>query len=211
MADRLSIYRGALRLIGDARLSSLEEPNPNRKVLDDVWAPAVDYMLEKASWNFAVRGAEILADDDFEPLYGYRYSFRKPEDWVRTTSICDNPFYNPGFERYQDDNGFWFADIDTMYIRYVSNLPNYGWDIGAWRQHFAKALEAYMAFESGLPISSGPMITDRQGGNALFQLFERRLKEAKAKDALDEAVSRPPVGRLVQARYYRGSRFGRDC
>lgn len=205
MADRLEIYRGALRLLGDARLSALDEPNKNRYMLDDVWTPAVNYMLEQASWNFAQRGVEILADTDFEPLYGFKYSYRKPTDWVRTTSICDNPDYNPGFEAFQDDGDFWFANIDRMYIRYVSNLPSYGWNLGAWRQHFAKTLEAYMAFESGLPISN-----DKSNRNDLYQLFEKRLKNAKAKDAVDEGMSRPPVGRLVQSRFGSRSRWFPD-
>lgn len=206
MADRKRIYNGALRLLGDARIASLTEPNNNRYVLDDVWSDAVDYMLEQASWNFAVRGAEIQADDDFEPLYGYKYSFRKPDDWVRTTSICDNPYYEPGFEQFQDDNNFWFADLDTLYIRYVSNEDAYGWNIGAWRQGFSKTLEAFMAFESGLPISN-----DKGNRNDLYNLFKDRLKSAKAKDAVDEAVQRPPVGRLVQSRFSRGRTTSRDC
>lgn len=206
MADRLAIYRGALRLLGDARLASLTEPSSNRYALDDIWTNAVDYMLEQGLWNFSIRTVELSADDDYEPLFGYAYSFRKPDDWVRTNSLCDEPYFTRGYEKFQDEGDFWFADIDTLYIRYVSNDAAYGWNVGAWRQSFAKALEAYMAFESGLPISN-----DKSNRNDLFNLFKDRLKTAKAKDAVDEAVAYSPPGRLVQSRFRSGSRSSRDC
>lgn len=202
MADRLQIYRGALRLLGDGRLASLTEVNSRRVALDDAWDNSVDFMLEQGLWNFAMRTVDLSADDDFEPLYGYKYSFKKPDDWVRTRSICDEPFFTRSYDEYHDEGEFWFADIDTLYISYVSNHSEYGWNIGLWRQSFSKALETYLAFECGLPVAN-----DKTNRNDLFQLFEKRLKNAKTKDAVDEGVVYQPAGRLVRARSGYGSRM----
>lgn len=202
MADRLTIYRGALRHLGDGRLASLTDNDSRRLKLDDAWTSSVDFMLEKALWNFAIRTVELEADDDFEPLFGYAYSFSKPDDWVRLNAISDEPYFVRSYEKYHDDGDFWFADVDRLYLRYVSNSPLYGYNIGRWRQSFALALEALLAFRCGLPISN-----DRGNRNDLFQIFEKLLKDAKAQDAVDESVQYPPTGRLVKARFRSGSRM----
>jgi len=205
MADKLEIYRGALRLIGDARLSSLTEINKNRTALDEVWATAVNYMLEQGMWNFAIRASSILADTDLESDFGHKYVFIKPTDWVRTVNISTDGNFNSGYEDFLDERNYWYANVNTLYVRYVSNDVAYGWNVGAWRQSFAKALEAYMAFESGLPISN-----DKSNRNDMFNLFKGRLKDAKAKDAVDEKVSFRPQGRLVSARLRSGTRMNRE-
>lgn len=196
MADRLSIYKGVLRLLGNAAgLSSLTEVSPTRNALDDAWRAAGDYMLARGLWNFAIRTVEMSPDEDVEPLFGYTYAYSKPDDWVRTASISDRPTFDDGFEDYEDETAYWYTNCSTLYVRYVSDDDAYGWNIGAWRQPFSKALEAYLAWECGLPISS-----DRGNRNDMFQLFTRLLKDAKSLDAVDERVRSRPSGRLVRSR-----------
>ena len=200
MADKLQIYKGALRLLGNAAgLSSLTEVSPTRHTLDDCWAPAGEYLLAKGLWNFAMRSVELSPDEDTDPLFGYTYAYSKPTDWVRTASISDHPGNENGFENYADEPGYWFADCNPLYLSYVSNDNAYGWNVAAWRQPFAKAMEAYLAFESGLPISA-----DRGNRNDMYQLFKTRLADAKALDAVDERVRMRPPGRLVRSRLSSG-------
>jgi hypothetical protein len=197
MADKLQIFKGALRLIGNnAGLSSLTEVSAARNALEDAWTPAGEYLLSKGLWNFAMRSVELSFDEDIDPLFGYDYAFSKPEDWVRTAAISDRPDdESHGFEDFADETDFWFADVDTLYVRYVSNDEDYGWNVGGWRAPFAKAMEAYLAFECGLPISS-----DKGNRNDIFSLYKSRLQDAKGLDAVDERVKRSPPGRLVRAR-----------
>jgi len=196
MADRLEIYRGALRLLGDAHgLSSLVEVNPAREALDGAWQPAVDYLLTEGFWNFAIRSVELTNDEDVTPLFGFDYAMSKPDDWVRTLSVSDSALYTEGFEQYEDEADYWYCDVDPLYVRYISNDDEYGWNVAKWRQPFAKALEAYLAFECGLPVTS-----DRGNRNDMLEIYSRRLKRAKTIDAVDERVRREPVGRLVRSR-----------
>jgi len=201
MADRLEIYRGALRLLGPSNLASLTEDRPERLSLDAAWSNSVAFMLEKGMWNFAIRTVELSYDEDVEPLFGYRHAFSKPADWIRTVSISETADFFEGLRSYEDETSNWHADPELIYVRYVSNDEAYGWNVGAWRQHFSKALEAYLAFECGLPISS-----DRGNRNDLFQLFEARLRDAKTKDAVDERVRDKPPGRLTRSRNFNAAR-----
>lgn len=197
MADKLAIYRGALRLLGDAHsLSSLSEVGPARQSLDQAWDGAVAYLLAKGLWNFAMRTVVAEADPSATTAFGYDYVFAKPDDWVRTASIGDDGDFSVPTFRYDDVAGYWMADIDTLYIKYVSNDDAYGLNVGSWREPFAKTVEAYLAFECGLPISS-----DRGNRNDLYSLFKARLKDAKALDAVDERVQTQPMSRLVQSRF----------
>jgi len=155
MASRLEIYKGALRHLGNAAgLSSLTEVSPARSALDDAWQSSVDFLLEKGLWNFAIRTVELAYDEDTEPLFGYEYSYSKPTDWVRLVNIADEPTFREGLADYADENNYWYADCEPLYLRYVSNDDAYGWNVGSWRQSFAKCLEAYLAFSSSLPISA---------------------------------------------------------
>lgn len=204
MADRLAIYRSALRYLGNAAgLSSLTEASPTRYALDDVWRQAGDYLLAKGMWNFAIRSVELLEDEDVEPLFGFQYAFSKPDDWVRTVSISDEATFSGEFLDYSDETGYWYADPDTLYVRYVSNDDAYGWNVGAWREPFAQAFACYLAFQCALPLSS-----DKGNRNDLFNLFKGLLTEAKTLDAVDERVACSPPGRLVKSRLRRGSLTG---
>lgn len=203
MADRLSIYKGALRLLGPHELSALTDDRPERYQLDDAWTDAVNHMLHEGFWNFAIRTVELSNDEDVAPRLGYDYAFSKPTDWVRTLGISNEATFRPGFEQYEDEAGYWFADVSTLYLRYVSDDDEYGWNIGAWPLPFAKALEAYLAYEVAMAIPG-----DRGNRNDIFVIYQKRLRDAKIKDAVDEPVDTKPAGRLVRARFSRLS--GKD-
>lgn len=198
MADRLTIYRSACRLLGEQRVASLSETSPTRQALDDAWRETGDWLLARGLWNFALRTVELTQDDDIEPLFGYQYAFSKPDDWVRTASISDEGTFREGLLNYSDEADYWYADCDPLYVRYVSDDDEYGWNVGAWRQPFAKAFATRLAFECGLPITG-----DKSNRNDMEALAERRLKEAKTLDAVDERVQLSPAGRLVRSRYGR--------
>jgi hypothetical protein len=204
MADRLSIYREAGRLLGDQRIASLSEDNPTRKAFDDAWAGTVDYLLARGLWNFAIRTVELSQDDDIEPLFGYAYAYSKPTDWVRTASIADEGQFVTDLEKYEDEQGYWYADCDPLYVRYVSDDNDYGYNVGEWRAPFAKAVAARLAFDCGLPITG-----DKSNRNDMETLADKRLREAKTLDAADERVRYSPAGRLTTSRGG-GGRRGRE-
>jgi hypothetical protein len=204
MADKLQIYQGALRLLGNAAgVASLTEVSPARYRLDDAWTPAVQYLLEQGLWNFAMRSVELSYDTDLTPNFGHTYAFSRPTDWVRTAGISDTGDFNGTFESYDDEGDYWYASVNPLYVKYVSNDASYGLNVAKWRQGFSKALEAYLAFECGLPIAA-----DRGSRNDMFNLFKSRLSKAKILDAVDESIRRKPPGRLVNSRL--SSRSNKD-
>jgi len=206
MASKLDIYKGAARLLGHAAgISSLTETSQMRSTFDDIWTPAIGFLLTEGMWNFAIRSVELSADEDTDPAFGWTYAFSRPTDWIRTVSISDIGTFDSGFESFVDENNFWYADATPLYIRYVSNDASYGLNIALWPQTFAKAAEAYIAYEAAMTVAgaASSLRTD------MFNLYRNALKKAKIKDAVDDSVKKQPAGRLVRSRFStRNSRMG---
>lgn len=193
---KLQIYNGALRLLEERKLSSLSENREPRRVLDDIWDEgAIDACLEMGLWNFATRSVKAEYSPSVEPPFGLAFAFDKPTDWIQTAAVCYDAHYTTPCIQYVDEAGYWFADVDTLYIKYVSNLNTYGADLSLWPQSFAKMVQAYMALEAVGRITGNK--TDRQ---VVEREFNLRLSAARNKDAMNEPTKFPAVGSWVGSR-----------
>src|SRR3546814_10721056 len=80
-ATQLSLYNGALRLCGEAKLANLTEDREPRYVLDDVWDDgALRHCLQQGLWNFAMRTVEAEYSPSVEPSFGFRRAFDRSEE-----------------------------------------------------------------------------------------------------------------------------------
>lgn len=205
MATQLALYNEALRLLGERKLASLSESREPRRLLDDVWASGerIDYWLEQGQWNFAMRTVEIDYDPTIEPTFGYRRAFAKPTDWKRTAGVASDEYFNSPLTKYTDEAGYWYADLDTIYVRFVSNGASYGADLTRWPQSFVRYCAADMAKD----------ICEKLTQNATkFQVMERAVRkaltEARSRDAMNEGAAFMPQGSWVTSRGR--TRNGRD-
>ena len=135
MADehKLALYNRALVFLGQRPLASLTENRKPRRVLDLVWdANFVREVLSEGFWNFAARTTSRDASEDVTPPFGFRYAFEKPDDWVRTYSMCTDEFFQCALLRFEDEQGYWFADSNKIYVKYVSDDVDYGGNFAIW-------------------------------------------------------------------------------
>src|SRR3546814_6155120 len=110
-ATQLSLYNGALRLCGEAKLANLTEDREPRYVLDDVWDDgALRHCLQQGLWNFAMRTVEAEYSPSVEPSFGFRRAFDKPTDWVRTAAMASDEYFRCPLTSLgaRDGGGFWF-------------------------------------------------------------------------------------------------------
>ncbi|KAA3527049.1 hypothetical protein GOZ96_04730 [Agrobacterium vitis] len=196
MADKLSLYREALRHIGAERLASLTEARPERVLLDDVWDSTVRTVLTEGLWNFATRTVLLDYDEDIDVQLGFEYGFSKPTDCIRTTGMSENGSFNDGLEDWKDENAYIYANITSIYLQYVSDDVNYGLNVGVWSEQFSRAVAAHLSYQIALPVTSS-----ENTRNTMWQMYKRLLKDAKALDASEDRVRRAPAGRLVKARF----------
>lgn len=196
MADKLQIYNGALLHLGARTLATLTEERKSRRVLDTIWAAgAVRYCLEQGYWNFATRTIKIEATPSLEPDFGYTYAFTKPLDFVQLTSISLDEFFTIPLNNYSDEDSYWFANHDVLYISYISDDVDYGASLGNWTETFTRFVELYLAYRAA------PQIThDNTVVRDIEDKMKRAMLSAKTKDAVNQGAKMTPLGALASAR-----------
>lgn len=205
MATKLGIYNGALRKLGEPRLSALTDDVKGRHVLDAAWSEILEHCLEQGLWNFATRSVQLENTPSLATEFGYTYVFDKPDDWVRTAAVSLDEFGAIPLLRYEDRTDYWLCDHTLIYVWYISNDDNFGLDLGRWPETFAQYVQYMLAYEICEDVTGSETKKDR-----LERRMDRARRDAKNKDASNEAVTRfPPTGSLLASRGASGNREGR--
>jgi hypothetical protein len=206
VATQLSLYNGALKILGEPRLASTSEEREPRRALDDVYAEALAYCLKEGQWIFAKRQVEIAHDVNDAPAFGFSYAFDKPTDWVRTMALSSDEFFRCPLIDADDVRTHWYANITPIWVQYVSNdAASYGMLLSAWPPAFTLYVEHELARRICLQVTNS---------KADYERVEKELKKYK-RDALNkDAVSdiQPkfrPRGAFVRSRLAEGEYAGR--
>lgn len=190
MPAQIDVYNSALLVCGERSLVSLTENREPRRLLDQVWsAGGVNACLEDGQWFFAMRTIQIDYDTSIEPSYGYQYAFVKPDDWVLTSAVCEDEYFRSPSTRHVDEAGLWYSDLQTLYIRYVSNDPNYGMNMNKWPQSFVDFVGAHFAWKIVRKLTGSGDDEDR------VEKIRMKLKEeAKNRGMMAEPSTFPARG-----------------
>lgn len=202
MATKLSLWNDALRAIGDLRLASLTEDVEARYVLEDAWDGVVEFMFTEGLWNFATVTQAITADLGTPPIPGWDYTFDKPVGWLRTIAVSITSQFSEE-ALYRDEGGRLYANVDTLYIRFISNAKAVDDQISNWPPSFANAVSAYLAKECAGRLSGSDSKAEDMAVN-----YKIALASAKNKDAMDQAHVYLRPGNWIRA--MRGSASTRD-
>lgn len=193
------MYNEALLICGERQLSAttgLTEATESRYLLDHVWNNGgVDNCLSSGQWRFAMRTIELGYTSTVEPQFGLTRAFIKPTDWVATSALSADEYFNAPLLNYVDEAGYWYADVDTLYVRFVSNGDSYGNNITSWPAKFSDFVAAHFASKIILKLTS-----DEDKRTGVFNLRSRALLEAKNHDAMGDPTRFPPSGSWVNAR-----------
>lgn len=195
MATKLGLYNDALIHLGERKLASLAEAREPRRALDDVYDSTLAYCLSRGFWNFAMRTAQVDSDAGVEPQFGYTYAFDKPSDWVRTYNISTDEYLSYPLLRVVDEAGYWYADVDPIWVKYVSNGVTYGMDLGNWPAAFAE----YVAIRLAHRICARVTGSNETVGE-LMKLEKRQLAIARSEDAMNEPPGIPPTSSWANSR-----------
>lgn len=201
--SRLAIYNGALLAIGASAIASLTVNEEPRYLLDTVWNDGgVRYCLERGQWKFAMRASELSHETAITPSFGYRYAFAKNTDWVDTSAVCKDEYFTEPLLRYSDEVGYWFADIDPIYVKYVSDGATFGGNLANWPYSFTEYVKTYFASrivgKLGSPESVKRILGPREDGEG--GLLASTLKTAKNRDAMAGPTTFPAQGSWSRAR-----------
>lgn len=202
MATKLSLWNDALRAIGELRLASLTEDVEARYVLDDAWTGTVEFLFTEGLWNFATETVKITSDLGQPPIPGWSYTFDKPVGWLRTIAVSTTSLFREEAV-YRDEGNRIYANVDTLYIRFLSNNKSADDQITNWPPSFCNAVSAYLAMLCAERLSGSEAKADK-----LATEYEKALASAKNKDAMDQATLYIRPGNWIRA--MRGSYSSRD-
>jgi len=203
---QLALYNDALVMCEERTLAvpgGLTENRKPRYLLDQVWNNGgVDACLEDSDWIFARRTGQMVYDPSITPQFGYIHAFKKPDDWLRTSAIASDPYFQSALTQYKDEAGYWFADLSTLYATWVSNDPKYGGDMTKWPESFKQFVAAHFASKI-----IGALTHDDKKISKVFDLRKFHLTTARGKDAQNEPPGFFSRGQFSRAR--QGLYFGR--
>jgi hypothetical protein len=199
VTSQLSLYNQALQFIGQTRISSLAENSEARYLLDTVWSGGgIRRCLEAGQWRFATRTVQIEYDPSIEPNFGYQYAFQKPTDWVRTVSLSADEYFNTPLNQYRDEAGYWWSDIQPLYVGFVSDSSSYGGDLSLWPESFTEYAASYFG------VRIAPNISGAVGRIAdLKKESKDLLRAAQSNDAMNGPSPTMPRGSWSRSRQSR--------
>jgi hypothetical protein len=176
MTDKLSLYNGALRVCSQRAIASLSENTESRKLLDAVWNDTcIDFCLEQGFWTFATRTVELVSNSDYDPEYGFKFVFDKPDDYVKTVAICVDDTFDTPLTRFVDEGGFIACEYETIYLRYVSNDDLYGNNLSKWSPTFVKFVQTYLASQI-----IGNLSQDDRKVTQVAQMYAENLRKMQS-------------------------------
>jgi hypothetical protein len=170
-----------------------------------MWPGARQYCLEHAHWKFAQRTSKITYSGTVTPAFGFTRAFGKPTDLVKLSKLCGDEYFSIPLVNVVEENGFWFTNIDDIYVSYVSNDSAYGYDYSLWPETFTLYVSLYLASRVA------PRLRPTLDTRAIFLQLDRAREDAQAKDAMQGPTQFLPQGAWVTARnngrsWNRGSR-----
>lgn len=196
MPDKLSVYNGALGHCESRPLATLAEAREARRLLDWAWARGIPKLvLEMGQWDFAARSVMIDASSSVAPQFGRLYAFDIPDDFVRILGVYSDEQMTSGYLDYEREGDYIFANIDTLYVKYVSDDDDYGMDLAKWPQTFTQCVELTLAAEVCGKLTAGRVLK-----NDLLARAQTMMSDAKEINAADKPTRFPPYGSWTRAR-----------
>ncbi len=200
---QLTLYNGALRLLGERKLASTSEDRKPRYVLDDIWADGfVDYILERGLWNFAIHTIKMDYDTSVTPAFGFRRVFSLPSDFIRTYAVAQDEYFTSPLLAYTQEDSIIYTDLDIIFVKYTSNDASRGADLTRWPQTVVKYAQSELAFLACPDITQSDTKQDK-----IEKDRDKRLVIARSESAMESPTKFPARGSWSTART---NRWGRE-
>ncbi len=141
-----------------------------------------------------MRAIQADSSASVTPTFGYTYAFAKPSDFVRLYQFGSTETLDPPLMAVVDEPNYWFANVDPLYVRYVSNDGAYGGDLSIWSETYADYIMTRLANKTC------KRITGKMPDADMLALEKKALAIARSQDAMDEPPGFPPRGSWVRSR-----------
>ena len=198
MTTQLTITNGALGFLGERSLVTTADATEPARTMAAYYTPAVKYCLEQGHWKFAERRAVLTPSVTEVPAYGRANAFAKPSDYIRINYLCSDERFTSPVTDIEDSGSFWYCDLETLYLKYVSNDTSYGLNLALWPETFVQYVQLYLATLAAPRLSPKTKIEAIQAPGGVGLVDAKR--NALAKDAVNGPTQFLPTGRWAGVR-----------
>ncbi len=179
------IYNLALGFLGERSALTVSDATEPVRVINGFWDHASKFCLEQGHWKFAEREAVLTPSLTELPTTGFTNAFDKPTDYVRMNALCSDEFFRSPILNIHERGLFWYCDLDTIYLRYVSNDDAYGMDVTLWPETFVLYVALYLA------TLGAPRIAPERKAETITAPGNVGIVEAKRNALAKDAVAGP--------------------
>lgn len=184
MASNVKIANCALAKIGADTISAFTEDSKEARAINLLYDNVRDTVLRDHSWNFATKRATLPALVS-TPDWGYAYEYQLPGDCLRVVGIQDDRV------AYKIEGRKLVTDSAAINIKYVYRVT----DPNEFSPNFTDAFVTRLSAELSYLITQSNTVAGQ-----MFDLYDKRLKEAKTLDAKEDTPDQIQITPWLDAR-----------
>ena len=179
MADStVQLASNALRMIGADPITALTDDNDRARVMDALYTPTLDAMIQMHNWNFAQRRVALAALTAV-PVWGYGQMFQLPQEpfclqVLETNLETDQAWRIETYATATASYRVLLTDASAVSILYLARIT----DPSLYPGLFSRAFEYELAY-----LASYPLTRNAQLREALRADKELAWQKAKSRDA----------------------------
>jgi hypothetical protein len=173
-SSEVQICNMALNMVGGLPITSLSASpgTPESRACDSLYAMLRDELLSSHPWNFAIARADISAQVEPTPAFGWEYAYTLPADLLRAWEI-----YGTDAEFEIEGNQLLTDQEEEIYLVYIKQQTT----TGRFSPSFCTCLAVRIAAEL-----AGKLKNDqKQRSNLLTELYNVHLPAAMHLNAVE--------------------------
>ena len=199
MTTLTDLANAALAYLGDSAITDISDTtNKPARVCNQFAQRAINETLRLGRWNKATKRA-VLVKDATGPAFGYTYSYKLPDDFLRMLEI-NGEEWQDSTEFYEIEDDRLLSDEDKAEIRYIGRI-----EIAQADDLLKEAIALRLAVKVAVPLTGS---AEMQA--AMLGMFQKALAEARQADAVESGGREKSAwtrifgrSRLLRARTWR--------
>ena len=132
----------ALRLVGQDRITSINDGSVNANTCKLFYATSRDAVLRDNNWGFAKKRLELA--ETTTPVFGWNYAFGLPADNIRVIRLGTSDDI-----KWAIEGKTLVTDESTASILYIFRVT----DVNKWDSLFYQALSVFLASKLAMPLT----------------------------------------------------------
>jgi hypothetical protein len=186
MSSFVEITSNALRLLGDDPITSLSDDSERARLVNAIYEEVRDEVTRAAKWNCA-RARQVLASLAETPAFGWAYYHQLPSDCLRVMDALTGEIR----VEHEVEGRKLMTDVSSVNLIYLKKLT----DPNDMDSLFIGAYTAKLAAELALPVTGSRSVAEQ-----MWQLYERKIREARTIDSQEGTPVTLDAQSIVDAR-----------